>query len=46
MGESRNSHATLQFDRRVRLEFYGATITSTLGFWQLASWTKPWDSQR
>ena len=31
MGESRNSHATLQFDRRVRLEFHGATITSDAG---------------
>ena len=29
MGESPNSHATLQFDRRVRLEFHGASITST-----------------
>ena len=31
MGESSNSHATLQFDRRVRLEFHGATITSDAG---------------
>ena len=31
MGESPNSHATLQFDRRVRLEFHGATITSDAG---------------
>ena len=28
MGESPNINATLQFDRRVRLEFHGATITS------------------
>ena len=31
MGESPNTHATLQFDRRVRLEFHGATITSDAG---------------
>ena len=31
MGESPNSNATLQFDRRVRLEFHGATITSDAG---------------
>ena len=31
MGESTNSRATLRFDRRVRLEFRGATITSDAG---------------
>ena len=31
MGESPNSYATLQFDRRVRLKFHGATITSDAG---------------
>ena len=31
MGESANSRATLRFDRRVRLEFRGATITSDAG---------------
>ena len=31
MGESTNSRATLRFDRRVRLEFHGATITSDAG---------------
>ena len=28
MGESTNSRATLRFDRRIRLEFHGATILS------------------
>ena len=28
MGESTNPRATLRFDRRIRLEFRGATITS------------------
>ena len=27
MGESTNACATLRFDRRIRLEFHGATIT-------------------
>ena len=31
MGESSNPRATLRFDRRVRLEFRGATITSDAG---------------
>ena len=31
MGESTNLRATLRFDRRVRLEFRGATITSDAG---------------
>ena len=31
MGESTNACATLRFDRRVRLEFHGATITSDAG---------------
>ena len=31
MGESTNPRATLRFDRRVRLEFRGATITSDCG---------------
>ena len=31
MGESTNRRATLRFDRRVRLEFHGATITSDAG---------------
>ena len=31
MGESTNPRATLRFDRRVRLEFHGATITSDAG---------------
>ena len=31
MGESANPRATLRFDRRVRLEFHGATITSDAG---------------
>ena len=31
MGESTNPRATLRFDRRVRLEFRGATITSGAG---------------
>ena len=31
MGESINPRATLRFDRRVRLEFRGATITSDAG---------------
>ena len=31
MGESTNSRATLRFDRRIRLEFRGATITSDAG---------------
>ena len=31
MGESTNSRATLRFDRRIRLEFHGATITSDAG---------------
>ena len=31
MGESTNVCATLRFDRRIRLEFRGATITSDAG---------------
>jgi len=31
MGESTDSRATLHFDRRLRLEFHGATITSDAG---------------
>ena len=31
MGESTKPRATLRFDRRVRLEFRGATITSDAG---------------
>ena len=31
MGESANPSTTLRFDRRVRLEFRGATITSDAG---------------
>ena len=31
MGESTNSRAKLHFDRRIRLEFRGATITSDAG---------------
>ena len=32
MGESANACAKLRFDRRMRLEFRGATITSDAGF--------------
>ena len=31
MGESTNPRAKLRFDRRIRLEFHGATITSDAG---------------
>ena len=31
MGESTNACATLRFDRRIRLAFRGATITSDAG---------------
>ena len=31
MSESTNPRATLRFDRRIRLEFHGATITSDAG---------------
>ena len=31
MGESTDSRTTLQFDRRLRLEFQGATLTSDAG---------------
>ena len=31
MGESTDTRSTLRFDRRVRLEFHGATITSDAG---------------
>ena len=31
MGESTNSRAKLRFDRRIRLEFHGATIASDAG---------------
>ena len=31
MGESTNPRTTLRFDRRIRLEFHGATITSDAG---------------
>ena len=31
MGESANPRATLRFDRRIRLEFHGATISSDAG---------------
>ena len=43
MGESTNSRATLRFDRRIRLEFHGATITSTPDCWPVASWMMRWD---
>ena len=42
MGESSDTPLKLQFDRRLRLEFHGATITSDAGSWHAASWTKPW----
>ena len=31
MGESTDSRTTLRFDRRIRLEFHGVTITSDAG---------------
>ena len=31
MGESTDSRTTLRFDRRLRLEFHGSTITSDAG---------------
>ena len=31
MGESTDSRTTLQFDRHLRLEFHGATLTSGAG---------------
>ena len=31
MGESTNPRAKLRFDRRIRIEFHGATITSDAG---------------
>ena len=31
MGESTNPRTTLRFDRRIQLEFHGATITSDAG---------------
>ena len=31
MGESTDSRTTLRFDRRLRLEFHGSTITSGRG---------------
>ena len=31
MGESTNPRGKLRFDRRIRLEFHGATITSGAG---------------
>ena len=43
MGESTNPRAKLRFDRRVRLEFHGATITSELDCWPVASWMMRWD---
>ena len=44
MGESTNSRATLRFDRRIRLEFHGATITpQTPDCWPVASWMMRWD---
>ena len=43
MGESTNACATLRFDRRIRLEFRGATITSDAGRWPVASWMMHWD---
>ena len=43
MGESTSPRATLRFDRRVRLEFHGATITSDAGLLPVASWMMRWD---
>ena len=43
MGESTNACATLRFDRRIRLEFHGATITSDAGLLAVASWMMHWD---
>ena len=43
MGESTNSRATLRFDRRIRLEFHGATLPQTPDCWPVASWMMRWD---
>ena len=43
MGESTDSRTTLQFDRRLRLEFHGATLPLTLDSWHAASWMTPSD---
>ena len=43
MGESTNPGGKLRFDRRIRLEFHGATITSDAGLLPVASWMMHWD---
>ena len=43
MGESTNPRGKLRFDRRIRLEFHGATITSDADCWPVASWMMHWD---
>ena len=44
MGESTNPRGKLRFDRRILLEFHGATITSDAGLLALSRvWTMHWD---
>ena len=43
MGESISTTIGLQSDRRLRLEFCGATISPMRGFWHAVSWMMPLD---
>ena len=44
MGENIREALKLRFDKRLRLEFHGARITSDAGLLACRNWTRHWDS--
>jgi hypothetical protein len=42
MGEAKSGPLRVDFDRRIKLEFRGARITSDGGLLATASWTMRW----